>query len=210
MTGHRVSIASLFATRLYRAEPEPGAQEQLLAELAASIRSFAAEDRAGIAWCAAHHYPGYTSYSSLSDLPSRAPCFADLKKILDRHVRAFVADLDYNLTGGRIKLDHLWVNLMEPGGFHSGHIHPHSVISGTFYVEIPEAAAGLRFEDPRLGQMMGAPFRRQNARAELRPFIVEYPKPGMLLLWESFLRHEVLRHEGRAPRLSVSFNYAWK
>ncbi len=122
----------------------------------------------------------------------------------------FAEDLHFDLAGGKIRLDHIWVNLLEPGGFHSGHIHPHSVISGTYYVEIPDGSAGLRFEDPRLGLMMGAPLRRSDARTELKPFVTEFPKPGMLLLWESFLRHEVLRHDGTSPRLSASFNYAWK
>ena len=38
-------------------------------------------------------------------------------------------------------------------------------------------------------------------------FIVE-PRPGLLLLWESWLRHEVLPGKGRGERLSISFNFS--
>ena len=41
------------------------------------------------------------------------------------------ADCAFDLGGRRLKLDSLWVNLLKPGGAHSGHIHPHSVVSGT-------------------------------------------------------------------------------
>src|SRR4029079_18450866 len=101
----------------------------------------------------------------------------------------------------RPKLDSLWVNLLKAGGQHSGHIHPHSIISGTFYVEVPRGSGTIRFEDPRLPQMMAAPSRTGT-------FVTIEPRPGMLLLWESGLRHEVLPGTGRGERLSISFNFA--
>ena len=53
-------------------------------------------------------------------------------------------------------------------------------------------------------------WRLQDADAEddLQPFITVEPRPGMLLLWESWLRHEVLPGSGGGERLSISFNFA--
>jgi uncharacterized protein (TIGR02466 family) len=34
------------------------------------------------------------------------------------------------------------------------------------------------------------------------------PRPGVLLLWESWLRHEVMPATTKAERLSISFNFA--
>ena len=65
----------LFVTQLYEADLGGG---ELLDELAHSIRSLAEDDAAGQRWSAEHHYPGYTSYASLNDLPRRDPAFADL------------------------------------------------------------------------------------------------------------------------------------
>jgi uncharacterized protein (TIGR02466 family) len=56
--------------------------------------------------------------------------------------------------------------------------------------------------------MMAAPKRDADAEEELQPFVTVDPRPGMLLLWESWLRHEVLPGRGRSERLSVSFNFA--
>lgn len=193
---------SLFVTRLYEAEV---GDDALVADLARSMRSFAEEDDAGRRWSREHHYPGYTSYASLNDLPKRDPAFAQLGKLLTRHARDFARDLAWD---SKPRLDSLWVNLLRNGGHHGGHIHPHSVLSGTFYVEAPKGSGAIRFEDPRLGLAMAAPTRRADAPEELQPFVTVQPRPGLLLMWESWLRHEVLPGTGRGERLSVSFNFA--
>ena len=56
--------------------------------------------------------------------------------------------------------------------------------------------------------MMAAPPREKNAPEELRTTVRVEPRPGLLLLWESWLRHEVLAGTGRGERLSISFNFA--
>ena len=195
---------ALFVTKLY--EAELGA-DALLAALAHSIRSLAADDQAGRRWSREHHYPGYTSYASLDDLPRRDPAFADLARLFTRHAAAFAKELAFDLPR-KPKLDSLWVNLLKSGGRHSGHIHPHSILSGTFYVEAPAGSGAIGFEDPRLGLMMAAPLRRADAPPELTTFVEIDPRPGLLLMWESWLRHEVRAGSGKGERLSISFNFA--
>jgi len=170
----------------------------------------AAEDAAGRAWCKANGYGGYTSYASLDDLPTRASVFGELKGKLDRHAKAFAADLAFDLRGGRLKLDSLWVNVLRPGAAHSGHIHPNSAISGTVYVVTPPGASALKLEDPRLPLMMAAPPRRPDAPEDARAFVYLTPEPGTVLMWESWLRHEVPANRARTERISISFNYAWR
>ena len=195
---------SLFVTKLYETEI---AGEALLGELAHSIRSLAEDDVAGQRWSAEHRYPGYTSYASLNDLPRRDPVIADLGKLVTKHAASFAQECAFDLPR-KPKLDSLWVNLLRGPGHHSAHIHPHSIISGTLYIEVPKDSGAIRFEDPRLPMMMAAPTRRTGAPEELQPFVTVQPRPGLLLLWESWLRHEVLPGTGRGERLSISFNFA--
>jgi len=197
-----MTIRSLFATRLYQAMID---DEALLGELGHSIRTFALDDDAGKRWSRDKGYKGYTSYASLNDLPRRDPAFDDLRRILNRHAAAFAKDLRWDV---KPKLDSIWVNLLKPGGHHAGHIHPHSILSGTLYVEAPEGSGAIRFEDPRLPQMMAAPVRRDDAPEELRPFVTVTPASGLLLMWESWLRHEVLPGTAKMDRLSISFNFS--
>jgi len=198
-----MTIRSLFVTRLYEAELGDPA---LLEELAHSVRTLAADDGAGRRWSRDKGYKGYTSYASLDDLPRRDPAFADLAKVLTKHAAAFAAELAFDLAR-KPKLDSMWVNLLKPGGHHTSHRHPHSILSGTLYVEVPDGSGSIRFEDPRSGLMMAAPTRRADAPEPLQPFASVTPRRGMLLLWESWLRHEVLPGTAKADRLSISFNF---
>jgi uncharacterized protein (TIGR02466 family) len=194
----------LFVTKLYEAVL---GDDELLERLAHSIRSLAEDDDAGRRWSKEHRFAGYTSYASLNDLPKRDPAFADLAKLLTPHAARFAEECAFDLAR-KPKLDSLWVNLLKTGGHHSGHIHPHSIISGTLYIEVPAGSGAIRFEDPRLPLMMSAPSRRKDAPEQLQPFVGVQPRPGLLLLWESWLRHEVLPGTGRQERLSISFNFA--
>jgi uncharacterized protein (TIGR02466 family) len=200
------SVSSLFVTKLYRAELARVAA--LNTALAKTCLAIAAEDRAGQRWSKQHGYKGYTSYASLDDLPQRASVFEELVTRLDGHVKAFTRALDYDLGRKALALDSIWINVMAKGGIHAAHIHPHSVVSGTYYVQIPKNAAAIRFEDPRLPMMMAAPAKKERAAPENRGFVDIAPKPGTVLLWESFLRHDVQPNNAPGHRISISFNYS--
>ena len=187
----------LFTTQLYEAQV---GNDGLLSRLAHSIRSLAHDDAAGRRWSKEHRYAGYTSYASLNDLPRRDPTIAKLAKILTQHATVFAAECAFEFKS-KPKLDSLWVNLLKSGGQHGAHSHPHSIISGTLYVEAPKGSGAIRFEDPRLPLMMAAPPRPNM-------FVTVDPNPGLLLMWESWLRHEVLPGAGKGERLSISFNFA--
>ncbi|OYU69803.1 MAG: hypothetical protein CFE28_07160 [Alphaproteobacteria bacterium PA2] len=201
----------LFVTQVYEASiaAERGF-DAFRGELAEACDMLAAEDKAGRAWCKANAYGGYTSYASLNDLPQRASVFGALKAKLDKHVAAFARDLQLDLGGGKLKMDSLWVNILKPGAAHSGHIHPHSVISGTIYVETPPGAGALKLEDPRLPMMMASPPRLDDCDETAKTFVYLKPSPGTVFLWESWLRHEVVANAAKTERVSVSFNYAWR
>ena len=202
-------IKSLFATRLYTAALSDFSTLIDGSELENSCLAIAEDDEAGQNWCEENNFPGYTSYASLTDLDWRFPIFKDLITALDKHVKAFVQDLDFDLGNKKIKLDSLWINILPFGGVHTAHIHPHSVISGTTYVAMPAGTSAIKFEDPRLATMMAAPSRTKEAREELRSFIYAEPNIGDVLLWESWLRHEVPMNMADEDRISISFNYSW-
>lgn len=203
-------IKSLFVTRLYQAKLTEFGDGLDPDELQNSCLVIADDDEAGQEWCEENGYPGYTSYASLTDLPWRFPIFADLVKLLDAHVTAFAKDLAFDLGDKALQLEDIWINILPPGGIHTSHIHPHSVISGTTYVAMPDGASALKLEDPRLPMMMAAPPRIAGARDDLRSFVYVKPVVGDVLLWESWLRHEVpMNMAEEEERISVSFNYKW-
>jgi uncharacterized protein (TIGR02466 family) len=203
------TLKRLFVTEIYCAEiggsPAADLHIQALDDL---CRAMAQKDTEGQAWSRKQGYVGYTSYGSVRDLSKLAPPFADLKTLIDTHVGIFARQLELNLGDKPLTLETSWVNILAPLGAHSGHFHPKCVISGTFYVSVPDGAGGIQFEDPRLPLMMNAPTRTPDARADRQFHAQVTPVRGTLLLWESWLRHEVPTNQSDKPRISISFNYA--
>src|SRR5258708_37132400 len=82
-----------------------------------------------------------------------------------------------------------------------------STLSGTYYVRVPAGTPGIKFEDPRLDRFMAAPPRKAGAKRETRPWGTFPAAAGQLVLFESWLRHEVVPNRVDAERVSISFNY---
>jgi uncharacterized protein (TIGR02466 family) len=201
------TIRSLFVTEIYQTSFAGTQLDPLISRVEEACRALAAEDKGGQDWSERQGYIGYTSYDSIDDLSAHAPVFAELEKLLDVHAAIFAQILEWDLRGQPLKMQRSWVNVLRPGGAHSGHIHPHSVISGTIYLAVPEGSGALQLEDPRHARMMHAPLRRPNARLDHQPVVGLAPERGTLLMWESWLRHEVSTNRGAEERISISFNY---
>jgi len=205
-----MGIQSLFPTLVYQARLRPRSARSLNARLERECRQLRADDAAGRRW-SAHNYPGgYTSYSSAHRMHELSPTFASLASELDRHVARFVHALELDLSAKReLTMTDCWVNIMGRGAAHGLHLHPLSTISGTYYVAVPAAAPGLKLEDPRLACFMAAPPRARTAQRAHRPWVVLAVRAGWLVLFESWLRHEVPPQRRRGERVSISFNYGW-
>jgi uncharacterized protein (TIGR02466 family) len=124
-----------------------------------------------------------------------------LRSAIDPVVRRFVKRLNLRLPTGRLVMSSCWVNVMGQHASHGFHLHPLSVISGTYYVKVPRGAPGFRIEDPRMAAFMASPLREA--------YVTLTPQEGDLLLFESWLKHEVPPNRDRSDRVSVSFNYDW-
>ena len=177
-----------------------------LAEQCYTLRDI---DEEGVDWSASHYPHGYTSYGSITDLHRRFPHFEELEEMLRPHASKLARALDMDLQGGKLVMGTCWVNIMPASAAHSLHLHPLSVLSGTYYVTVPKGASAIKFEDPRLSLFMAAPPKLPKVRPLNQTFVKVAPEAGHVLLWESWLRHEVPPNASREDRISISFNYDW-
>ncbi len=180
----------------------PAGAGKLNSVLAREARAFRELDPGGQSWSRQNYDAGYTSYGSITDLPYRSPSFARLKNFVDAEVRKYLKALRIAPPSGKIEMSTCWVNIMGRHCHHSFHLHPLSVVSGTYYVEVPRGSGAFKIEDPRLSSFMGRPCSQN-------PFWTLEPRPGQLVLFESWLRHEVPANRSERERISVSFNYDW-
>jgi len=198
---------SWFPTLIHHAPLMREGVNRLNAELLEEIEQLRAIDRAGQQWSKTSYPGGYTSYGSMDRLHQFSSTFMALEAKINAHVRRYAKALHWDLRGGKLKMTDCWANVMPKGCAHSFHLHPQSVVSGTYYVKTPRGASGLKFEDPRLSQLMAAPQRSQLAPREHQPFITVPAQAGHVILFESWLRHEVPTSMIAQERVSISFNY---
>ncbi len=198
-----------FPTHIYHEPLQKSGLARLNDELADECRRLRDYDAAGRRWSEKNYPGGYTSYASMNELHRFSSSFATLEEKLRRHVRAFARTLDFDLRGRSFAITDLWVNIMPPTAAHSLHLHPLAFISGTYYVATPAGCSGLKFEDPRLDRFMAAPPRLPKARRENQIHVTYPAEAGSVILFESWLRHEVAANRVEEERISISFNYNW-
>lgn len=164
-------------------------------------------DLEGQRWSEKNFLGGYTSYGSLSELFRLSSTFEQLKKILNPHVMDFARTLDMDLKNHKLEMTNCWINIVPKFVCHSSHLHPLSTLSGTYYVAVEKSE--LKFEDPRLSSFMASLPRTASAAVKNQRFISLKPKTGDVVLFESWLKHEVPQNLNRKDRVSISFNYNW-
>lgn len=200
-------VEMVFPSYIYRGALPAAKAEVLNREFVREIAVLEKMDDYGREWSRTHYVGGYSSYSSLANLHHTSPNFAELRDLLMPHVAKFVKALKWDMKGRKLNMTTCWANSMGFGTHHTLHIHPMSVISGAYYVNLPDGSSPFKLEDPRIGFLMAAPPRKSGAPKGEQNYINFSPKPGEFLLFESWMRHEVPPHRGQKPRLSISFNF---
>jgi len=203
-------IQAWFPTFIYQAALQSKGATSFNRELWKECLQIREYDREGQRWSKNSYPGGYTSYASMANLHKLSSTFMDLAAKITKHVRKFTRHLDMDLEGKKIEMTDCWVNMMPKQVVHSLHLHPLSFISGTYYVRTPRNASAIKFEDPRLSKFMAAPPKRADCRPMNQQHIKYRAEAGKVILFESWLRHEVSANQSDEERISISFNYDWR
>lgn len=204
-----MSVISLFPSLVWRTKLPAASAKKQVSGLVREAKLYRELDAVGARWSRENYFGGYTSYSSITDLAFRSSAFAVLKSWIDREVAKYARALELDLGRGRLEMSAFWLNIMGEGCHHSFHLHPLSTISGTFYLQVPRGSGVFKLEDPRLAAFMASPPRKTGARRENQRYFAIAPAAGDLVLFESWLKHEVVANRAKSERISVSFNYDW-
>ncbi len=187
-----MAFHTLFPTFIYQEQlGRPSLTKSLFKQILSDARGLMRIDEQGLEWSRDHYQNGYTSYGSLDRLHEGFPAFQELAKHLQTHVKRFAKKQSWDLGDGGLELVTMWINIMPPGTVHSLHLHPLSVVSGTFYVNTPTGTSPIKFEDPRLDRYMAQPPRHPSTPTREQPFYTVEPTAGDVVLFDSWLRHEV-------------------
>lgn len=182
----------LFPTRIWQAMP-PSLAPHLPAWTAAvnALRAAAPEPAGRSNRC---------GWNSADDAVLERPEFAELDAAVKALCRQVLGEM--GLPGFAFQLQS-WINIHDKGGFNFLHMHEHSVLSGTFYLQVPEGSGGLVFRDPRphvLGSFL------KGAGPNAHSDVTLQPQPGLVVLFPAWLEHFVEPHRSDTPRISIPFN----
>ncbi len=102
----------------------------------------------------------------------------------------------------------MWLNRLEPGGYQTVHAHANSFISGVVYLTESHASSRTVFYKNMGGREFA--FTNEHRDAKMGPFnapkwAVPASLPGDLVLFPSYLLHEVPRNEG-STRMTLAIN----
>jgi uncharacterized protein (TIGR02466 family) len=182
----------LFATRIWQARlPQLGPRipewiTTILALRAASPVPAGRTNRGG--W----NSTGHTLFEQ--------PEFAELRTAVATYCLAVLNDM--GLASPAFVLQS-WANVHDRGGFNFLHIHEGCLLSGTFYLQVPEGSGNLVFRDPRPGVINSyAKGSSPNAYKDVQL----RPEAGLLVLFPHWLEHFVEVHQSDAPRICIPFN----
>lgn len=132
--------------------------------------------------------------------------FINFKEIVCSIGNVFLDSIGYKLPERGVDFNaNIFATEMLRGDRHDTHTHPNCILSGILYLQVPLGSADLVFHDPR-------PFRKvkcfpPNNRSNLgSPTIQITPKTGMLVMWESWLEHQVLINRSDEGRIALVFN----
>lgn len=130
---------------------------------------------------------------------------------LHAKVHAVLHDYMLRLRGGPPAGDgwHLdaWAVVLNSHGYQAPHVHPASLVSGVYYVRVPEAvktalageAGFIRFGDPGTSMPHGRAIEGLHTAAVR-------PEEGMFVLFPAYLWHSTVPFESDEPRICVAFD----
>jgi len=138
----------------------------------------------------------------LSTDPAVRAFFGAIDAPIHRHIAGLGAGDDplRRRSTGAYRFNGAWSVRLRPDGFHANHTHAKGWLSSAFYVALPAAVeeghqGWLKFGEP------GVP--------TAPPLAAEWfvkPRPGLLVLFPSYMWHGTVAFSGEAPRLTIAFD----
>lgn len=106
------------------------------------------------------------------------------------------------------QIKEMWINRLEPGGFQAVHAHANSFISGVIYLTESHPSTRTTFYRGMGGREFA--FANEHGGTRTGPFnapkwAMPRPRAGDMVLFPSYLLHEVPKNEG-AARMTAAFN----
>jgi uncharacterized protein (TIGR02466 family) len=107
----------------------------------------------------------------------------------------------------RLEIERSWINVFKPGAQEAQHAHDGSLLSCSYYVEAPKDCGCIVMPDPIGARRSYREFTKTAGKNLLtRREIAVEPRPGRLVMFESWLPHYVQCNKSGRDRVSIAMN----
>jgi uncharacterized protein (TIGR02466 family) len=150
-------------------------------------------------------YKGRTTHSTNINL---AECdeLKDFTTFLMLHAKTFLENLGFDYEKISKKFSpYYFTTELNKGSMQERHIHAFQ-LSGILYIKVPKNSAPIQFLDPvQIREYMDWPVKNPENQNTFST-VTYTPHEGSLLLWPSFLYHQVMVHQVNENRIGLVVN----
>ena len=95
---------------------------------------------------------------------------------------------------------------MEKGSFHKSHTHYNCLLSGVWYLQVPEDSSPLEFETPVFPSLLTQIPKKDETNPLNWTNTYLYPATGYYTVFPPYVRHAVLPNDSTESRIAISWN----
>lgn len=145
----------------------------------------------------------------------------DLNFLNEKSLQPFIKDLIKNTkkfskvlsfkNDSEPFIDNLWININDYKDFNYPHIHPTSILSGAFYINVPKNSGNIVFHNSASDLMYPLSYIGVDSYNQFNSSTWWIkPENNLLILFPSWLKHHVEPNLSNKKRISISFNIYFK
>lgn len=128
-----------------------------------------------------------------------------IKKIIDSHVLEY----QQNVCGIEIQQFYVtdsWIAITPPGGKHIVHNHPNSLLSGVFYVDVPDQSSINFYVESQLFKNFKFCFDYAKLTAHNKQLVNIPVQQSDIVIFPSWVDHSVDTNNSDRERIIIGFN----
>jgi uncharacterized protein (TIGR02466 family) len=121
----------------------------------------------------------------------------------------FVNEVCSKHTGiTNLELGNFWININGKGDFNMPHDHQNSILSGVYYVSVPEKGMGnlVIHRGDTAEYFLTSKIYRENTLCNIGE-IQKEPIESLVYLFPSWVKHHVEPNQSEKERISIAFNF---
>ena len=124
---------------------------------------------------------------------------------LQKYILKTFQTLEWKTENKNISINSMWAIINKKNDYNVVHTHPNSYLSAAYYVKAPDECGDIHFFDPNEIKKFNSPPIENRTELSASGFSIK-AQEGSLLIFPSYLYHDVGKNLSNEDRIVISFN----